>query len=288
MAKLENLPPLEWLRAFEASARLSGFTAAAQELGITQAAVSQRIKLLEERLERALFLRQNKGVALTVDGESYLPVVQSAFKALSFGTESIFGKDIKELQIGALSSHLDHLLLPYLTDLSRDFPELQISVESIAKRSEYTSAASPLQIRYGRGTWPDVGARLLWKETLLPAASPRLLEKPQKTWCRIDLRGERPGWREWSAQTGISPPKRSLIKADSMSVGLQLAAADIGIVLGSKAQLQSFLRDGRLKKLNWPSLKTADGYWLTWSQSFMRGQRHKELVDAIAHLLTGT
>lgn len=285
MALLENLPPLEWLRAFEAAARLSGFTAAAQELGITQAAVSQRIKLLEERLERALFLRQSKGVALTVDGESYLPVVQSAFKALSFGTESIFGKDIRELQIGALSSHLDNLLLPYLPALSQRFPQLRISVESIAKRSEYANAASPLQIRYGRGTWPGAEARLLWKETLLPVVSPRLLERPESTWRRIDLRGERPGWREWSAKTGKTPPNRGLIKADSMAVGLQLAIAGVGVVLGSKGQLRGHLHEGRLKKLNWPSLKTADGYWLTWTHSFVRGQRHKELIDAVAHCL---
>jgi len=283
----QTLPPLEWLRAFEAAARLSGFTAAAQELGITQAAVSQRIKLLENRLERTLFLRQNKGVALTVDGESYLPVVQSAFSALSFGTESIFGKDIKELQIGALSSHLDNILLPYLPDLARRFPEMQISVESIAKRSEYANAASPLQIRYGRGTWPDTESRLLWKETLQPVASLQLLKHPESAWRRIDLRGERPGWREWSAKTGTSPPRRAQVKADSMAVGLQLAIAGIGIVLGSKGQLRGHLQTGRLKKLNWPSLKTADGYWLTWTPSFVRGQRHQHVIDTVVQCLRG-
>lgn len=281
MAKLENLPPLEWLRAFEAAARLSGFTAAARELGITQAAVSQRIKLLEGHLGRALFLRQNKGVALTVDGESYLPVVQSAFKSLSFGTESLFGKDIRELQIGALTSHLDGLLLAYLPELTRRFPDLHISVESIAKRSEYAAAVSPVQIRYGRGSWSDMDAQLLWKETLLPVASPHLLTQPEENWRRIDLRGERPAWQEWSAQTDRPPPKQSLIKVDSMAMSLQLAAAGMGVALGSKPQLHSYIQDGRLKKLKWPSLKTKDGYWLTWSRSFMRGQHHQDLLEAI-------
>ncbi len=285
MPDRNDLPHLEWLRAFEAAARLHGFTAAAQELGITQVAVSKRIKLLEERFGRALFLRQNKGVTLTIDGESYLPVVQAAFKSLSFGTESIFGQDIRELRIGSLSSHLDNLLLPCLPALSRRLPDLQISIESIAKRSEYASAVSPLQIRYGRGSWPDVESRLLWKETLQPMASPRLLSEPQDSWRRIELRGERPAWREWATRTGRTPPPKSVLKADSMGVVLQLAAADVGIALGSKVQAQGFLRDGRLKKLKWPSLKTGDGYWLTWSRSFVRGQRHQELVDTVAECL---
>lgn len=156
MANLGNLPPLEWLRAFESAARLSGFPAAAQELGLTQAAVSQRVKSLEAHLGCSLFLRRNRGVGLTVDGESYLPVVKSAFRKLSFGTESLFSTAPTELCIGALGSHCRNVLLPALGRFFRHHPDLRLVVESIAKRSEYDEASAPLLIWFGCGEWAGV------------------------------------------------------------------------------------------------------------------------------------
>ena len=83
---IDPLPPLEWLRVFEAAGRLSNFTAAANELGLTQAAVSQRMRNLEEHLKTHLFLRLARGVELTAEGEAYLPHVQSALAAMRRGT----------------------------------------------------------------------------------------------------------------------------------------------------------------------------------------------------------
>ncbi|TJW71803.1 MAG: LysR family transcriptional regulator, partial [Mesorhizobium sp.] len=80
------MPPLDWLRSFEAAARLSNFTAAATELGLTQAAVSQHIRFLEERLKTRLFARLARGVALSPEGAAYLPHIQSAFAIIGNST----------------------------------------------------------------------------------------------------------------------------------------------------------------------------------------------------------
>ena len=84
------MPPLDWLRTFEAAARLSNFTAAAGELGLTQAAVSQHVRSLEDRLKRPLFIRLARGVGLTPEGAAYMPHLQSAFTMIANTTRELF------------------------------------------------------------------------------------------------------------------------------------------------------------------------------------------------------
>ena len=87
-----KLPPLTWLRAFEASARHLSFTSAAAELGLTQAAVSKQIKLLEHYLHEPLFQRKPRSLVLTKIGAAYLPKVRDSFERLAAGTEEVFGR----------------------------------------------------------------------------------------------------------------------------------------------------------------------------------------------------
>ena len=97
---MARLPPLNWLRAFEASARALSFTEAAQELHLTQSAVSQQIKSLESALGRQLFHRRARGLELTDIGRCYLPTVQAAFNTLEEGTAVLTGRnepDVLEL-----------------------------------------------------------------------------------------------------------------------------------------------------------------------------------------------
>lgn len=89
----QSLPPLTWLRAFEATARHLSFTRAASELNLTQSAVSQHVRSLESFLNRALFLRKTRALELTEDGGNYLPVVREAFDLLASGTQAFIGAD---------------------------------------------------------------------------------------------------------------------------------------------------------------------------------------------------
>ena len=133
-----DLPPLDWLRVFEAAGRNGSFTAAAEEFGSTQAAVSQRIRNLETWLGRQLFVRSARGVALTVEGESYLPLVQDALAALRQGTEDLFASTPRELRIGGLDSHLTGLLLPRIGGFLADRPGLRLVTDTVPKRSDFS------------------------------------------------------------------------------------------------------------------------------------------------------
>jgi len=90
---MTNLPPLTWIRTFEAAARLASFSAAADELALTQPAVSQHVRQLEAKLDRQLFRRLLHGVELTADGAAYLPHVQAALGGLTRATRDLFGAD---------------------------------------------------------------------------------------------------------------------------------------------------------------------------------------------------
>ena len=100
----DPLPPLEWLRVFEAAGRLGNFTAAAAELGVTQATVSQRIGHLEARLDTHLFVRLARSVELTADGEAYLPHIKNALDAVRRGTADLFGTPRTRITIAASAS----------------------------------------------------------------------------------------------------------------------------------------------------------------------------------------
>lgn len=284
MAKKKiGLPPLDWLRVFEAAGRLGGFSAAAKEFGLTQAAVSQRIGNLEAWLGRTLFVRAARGVSLTVEGESYLPLVQDSLQALERNTEDLFGKSPRELRVAGLSSNIHALILPSLTQFQDLRPKVRVMTDSVARRSSLDEERTWLQIRYGRGAWPGRDAKLIAPEVLVPMAAPGV------DWGAplIDLRGERPAWQDWARKTdqdGLPPSKVSF---DSMEHAISAARQGIGVVLGSVPLANADLQAGRLRRLGLHELRTRDGYWLTWPKDRAKSKKQRALIDDFLQALRG-
>ena len=281
--KKVGLPPLDWLRVFEAAGRLGGFSAAAREFGISQAAVSQRMGNLEAWLGRSLFVREARGVSLTTDGESYLPLVQDSLTALERNTEDLFGTTPKELRLAALSSHIDALVLPRLGAFRVTYPNVRLVTDTVAKRSEFDEERTWLQLRYGRGAWPGRKARLIEQEVLVPMAAPGVQTQDLP---RIEVRGERPGWQDWGRETGGAVPGGAVLSVDSMVHGLRAAREGLGVVLGSLPLAQPDLQAGALVLASPERLKTRDGYWLTWPEDRLYSKSLRRLVFAILDDLT--
>lgn len=282
----KRLPPLDWLRVFEAAGRHGNFTAAAEELGASQGAVSQRIRNLESWLGRKLFLRAARGVQLTVDGESYLPLVQETLRALEQGTDNLFGQGGRELRIAALPSHLELLVLPRLRRFAKNFPGLRLVLDTVPKRGEFDAAETAVHIRYGRGPWPGRDAALIAGEVLQPMLAPGL-DGSWRGMPAISLRGERPGWSEWARLTGEAAPGTGWLSADSMSYALQAARLGQGVVLGSRVLARGFLAEGSLRPVPAPELAITDGYWLTWPPGLGRSARQKAVLDTLLDALAG-
>jgi len=266
-AKNVNLPPLEHLRVFEAAARLGNFTAAALELNLTQATVSQRIKILEEHLGTQLFERQPRGVTLTLAAEAFVPHVRSSFSALSRAAIDVFGSDRRRVAIAAPGSAILLWIIPRLDLVNRNFPNTTIRFVTVYRDADYETALADFDVRFGYGGWPGRVCKQLFPETLAPVASPELA-RYWPNWREapfISLAGPRKGWHEWAVETGSEPPSGTEIKFDSFLQVRDAALRGLGVMLGSLALLEDDLRAGRLLRLNGPALSMRQAHWLTWA-----------------------
>lgn len=256
--------PLEWVRVFEVAGRTGNFTAAAREIGLTQAAVSQRIQNLESRLGARLFTRAARGVALTVEGEAWLPHVQQALRNLDRSADALFGKPLQKLVLSASASVIQLWIVPRLATLA-SHAQVQLSLATMTVEPDFARSNAAIEIRYGDGNWPGMDSARLYPERLAPLAAPALLRgaaRWQALPC-IAVSGPRPGWQEWAAFSGDAAPPAPRYRFDSFVAALGAAREGLGVILGSEALCATALADGTLVRLSDDTLVAHGGYWMT-------------------------
>ena len=180
---MRRLPPLNALRAFEAAARHRSFTKAADELFVTQAAVSHQIKGLETHLGLRLFYRFNRRLELTEAGRSYLPSLSDAFDQIDLATKRLSsqGED-RNLKISVLHSFAIKWLMPRLAGFSERHPEINVLISGSDETIDFDRDDFDLALRYGAGHYPGLATDLIMPDKVFPVCSPRLLKgrKPLK------------------------------------------------------------------------------------------------------------
>ncbi|NKX45671.1 LysR substrate-binding domain-containing protein [Roseicyclus persicicus] len=253
---MRHLPPPAWLRSFEAAARLGGFTAAAEELGLTPAAVSQQIRSLEARLGYPLFRRLPRGVALTELGQSYLPAVRRAFDDLASATAGLFGvAQGRPLVVRAPPSFAVLCLAPRLARFRAAHPGVAIRLCSSTWADTAPEEQVDVDIRYGDGRWPIEEVRRLTEPGSIPVCPPgtafgadpaaalrRLVERGavhiigcDSFW---DAFARAQGWPEDSIGRGVS--------VDSSHAALEMVAAGMGVALLARDLARPFVAAGRV------------------------------------------
>lgn len=263
----QRLPPLEWIRVFEAAARLGNFTAAARELGLTQAAVSQRIRNLELQLGAQLFNRQARGVTLSTQGESWLPSVQTALTQLSHSAANLFEQPRRKISIAASGSVIELWIVPRLGEIGRRLPHVQLSFETVQHQPDYERLDADFEIRFGAGNWQGREARQIFAEELAPMSSPALLGGAARAWHeqpRIATSGPRIGWRDWANAMGEPPPPAPSLRFDTFVQALRAAENGAGVLLASLPLCNEAISSGRLCRLTEKTLRMEAGYWITW------------------------
>ena len=259
----DHLPPLEWIRAFEAAARLGSFTAAAAEAGLTQAAVSQRISQLERHLGVALFHRRARTIALTVEGEAWLPHVRVALDGLRDSAEAVFGTGRGGFTISASQSVIDLWLLPRLGRL-QSLTGAEVSVQTLVVGTHDAPQDDVIRIRYGSGDWPHHYRARLYAEEVAPVAAPGLVAGVDD-WTRlprIGCTGPRPGWHGWAAAFGIPTTPVPKLRFDTHLSALGAAKAGLGVFLGSLPLCAEALESGALVRLGDEALSHHESYWM--------------------------
>ncbi|MDR5901125.1 LysR family transcriptional regulator [Halomonas icarae] len=285
------LPSLEWVRVFEAAARLGSFTAAARELGLTQAAVSQRIRHLEERLGVSLFERQARGVTLSLQGEAWLPHVQQALERLTHSADSLFAAPRTRLSLMASASLIELWIVPRLAALQAELPRRQLVLATMHRWPDYAQAEADLDIRFGEGDWPERVGHRLFGEVLTPMATPALLAGVDdwRRLPRIAVAGPRLGWREWDQRVEEGPGPMPVLRLDSLTQALRAAEAGAGVLLGSLPLCQAALQAGRLQRASPETLPMTEGYWLTRSGARPAGREVERVLAVLrpVEVITG-
>ncbi|WP_169708839.1 LysR substrate-binding domain-containing protein [Trinickia terrae] len=259
---------------FEAVARLSSFTVAADELGVTQAAVSRQVRLLEETLGVRLFHRLHRSIVLTPEGEAlYLVVAESmqkiagVFDRLSSGTEQ------QELVLAATAAFSHFRLLPRLAALKKSQPHMQLRLITQMFTADLRHKEVDVAVRFGNGRWSDGTATLLFDEEVFPVCSPGWLAANTMPDSLADLAGTAliesdstsegwMGWEEWFHAVGVRPPRLHFAFSFSLYTdAIQAARYGQGIALGWGRLVHDLLAAGELVRLPTASFKVSDAYF---------------------------
>ena len=259
MAK--SLPPLTWFRAFEAAARHLSFTAAAEEIGLTQSAVSQQIKALETRLGVALFLRKARGLALTDDGRKLLPQVGNALDSLTAATESFdTGPSRNLLTIAASVSVAQWLIAPLLRDFTSAHPGLRLRFLSAIWPDDFNTTLADVEIRFGSEKQVGAEAQPLRPNGLIALKSPELTGDLMHL-PLIEAVGTSDGWRTWAEAAGMAPLTPGIF-VDSYGMALHLAAQGNGVALVSELLARHALETGQVVRAHPATIPGAEGYFI--------------------------
>ena len=228
-----RMPPLKALRVFAVAAQLESFKLAAEQLFVTQAAVSQQIRLLEEHLGQKLFIRLNREVRLTPSAQLLLPYVLQAFDSIEKGVGRLQdGPKPNQLMISCLPSFAGRWLVPRLGNFQRLHPELSISISPKITLETFESGDVDLAIRFGEGGYPDLQAEGFLDDYLLPICSPNLL-------AQYDL--SQPNLGGIPILADSAPDQKNLWNAFTQTVGLSDTVNSVLLITDSTMLVDAIL-----------------------------------------------
>jgi LysR family glycine cleavage system transcriptional activator len=260
MEHRRRLPPLNALRAFEAAARHLNFSRAADELSVTPGAVSQQIQNLEDYVGVALFKRTPKGLLLTDPAQIALPALREAFDRLAEAASMLTAAvDGRRLTVTVPPSFASKWLLPRLGAFEALHPDVDVWVSAGMELTDFTSGEIDLAIRYGAGRYPGLEVIRLMQETVIPVASPELLDNhPLENLGDLssavllhdgspDADESCPDWTMWLAARGVRGVDGARgPRFNQSSLVIEAAVGGRGVALAKRALAQADLDAGRL------------------------------------------
>ncbi|GJH09771.1 LysR family transcriptional regulator [Caballeronia novacaledonica] len=263
--------PLNALRAFEASARHLSFTRAAQELNVTQAAVSQQVRALEERLGTPLFRRLPRGLNVTDEGRALLPVLSDAFGRIEAVLKQFEGGHFHEvLTVGVVGTFAVGWLMPRLKAFRETHPFVELRLLTHNNLVDPASEGLDFAIRFGAGIWPATHNALLLDAPLAVLCAPdiaRRLGKPSDLANEVLLRSYRADdWTNWFDAAGLDAWTMNGPVFDSSRLMVEAAVQGAGVALAPPRMFVRELQAGLLVQPFDIEVKTG-GYWLTWLKS---------------------
>lgn len=260
---------LNALRALESSARHKSFSAAAEELNVTPAAVSQLVRGLEEWLGFPLFHRSTSGkerLAATESAKRALPMIKDGLEKLSLGLETLKADATGDsLTVTVSPAFATKWLMPRIDRFQAMIPETNIRLDISMKLLDFVSNDIDIGVRYGAGKWPGLNAELLMQEEIYPVCSPTLIQKDTKltmdasnfenqTLIHDHTIGDNlpfVSWNAWFAKAGLPAPTKSRgMQINNSAAVLQAAIEGQGIALARGVMAKDDIANGRLIRLH--------------------------------------
>jgi LysR family glycine cleavage system transcriptional activator len=262
--------PLQTLPAFRAVARLSNLRAAAEELHLTHSAVSQQIKLLEERIGFELFDRRGRRIALNAAGEALLRAVEPALTQLDDGMRAAAaaaGGTAHRLRVTLLPSFAQRWWMPRMASWRERHPDIAIELHTSQQVIDLQREGFHAALRQGNGDWRGLDAERLLDSPLIAVGSPtaarRLLGRGPEALADEPLLGDAPLWESWFALAGLRCRVNPVASFNDAGMMLQAAEQDLGLALARELLVADALRDGRLMRLSSLEL-TKDQAYALW------------------------
>ena len=251
---MSRLPPLAAVRTFEAAGRLENFSRAAEELGLTQAAVSYQVRQLEDRLGRALFVREKGRVRLSETGQRLLPAISGAFAAMGDAFAALTSDEADVLTINAVTSFGGTWLSARIGSFQLLYPELAVRMSMSNQLIDFDASNVDVAIRIGKGPWPGLRSDFLMRQNVAPLASPAFIEKHGISEPADLLRVQRLApndswWADWFAAAGVATPpapSRRGIELDSQLQEASAVQAGFGVAMLTPLFWHVELASGRM------------------------------------------
>lgn len=264
------LPNINALAAFEAVARLGSFTVAAQELDLTQGAVSRQIRLIEDQFGRRLFERDSRNVRLSAAGETYAEVVRSALGQLRDAALGLMSnRHSGILNLAILPTFGTRWLMPMIPDFVDNNPDITINFVTRVGRFDFARERLDAAIHYGLPDWPEADSTLLVREMVAPVVSPEFLaERSIATPAdigRLPLlhMATRPGaWTEWFEHQGLSAPTGPGMQFEQFGTAAQACMAGLGVALLPQILISGELQRGQLVPAPGQPMHSRSAYYL--------------------------
>jgi DNA-binding transcriptional LysR family regulator len=262
------LPPVSSLVVFEAAGRLNNFTAAAQELNVTQAAVSRQILGLEAHLGVSLFHRQHRQVRLTAEGITLHQAVSQGLLSIVDCVQRLTAvQNRAAISIGATLGFATLWLMPRLSEFNAEHPDIQLRLISSDTLGDLADEQLDLAIRYGTGNWSDVKATRMFDGEVFPVCSPAFLERfpisrglaDIETMPLLEMEAIDPtwmSWESWRAASGAPRLHSRRLRFNNYPLLIQSAIAGQGLALGWHYLVDDALNNGQLIRPFPGSIKT--------------------------------
>jgi DNA-binding transcriptional LysR family regulator len=261
-------PSARALTALSLLAALGSLTEAADHLGVTRSALSHRIADLEKRLGVALVRKAGRRIVPTEDGERLLASMGDALDRIEAAVQP-FRRDRGQIRLSTVATFASHWLIPRVAQFQARHPHIEVAISTTTRAVDLKKEDMDCAIRHGRGAWKGLSANLLFRETLMPIASPAVADRFSSgagwNWCDAPLIRAKSRFMDWSKwqklDRGFAERRSKWLTVETRAQALDAAVAGAGVALMDMAYLTALAAEGRVRTLAERPLLLQTGYY---------------------------